>query len=113
MVLEKTLESPLDSEEIKPVNHKGNQPWIFFGNIDNEAEDPIVWPPDMKSQLIGKDLNAVKDWVQEEKWVTKDKIAGWYHWVNGHEFEQTLRDYEQQQSLECCSLWALKEPDRI
>ena len=113
VVLEKTLESPLDSKEIKLVNPKGNQPWIFIGNIDDEAEDPIVWPPDMKSWLIGKDLNAAKDWVQEEKVATKDKIVGSYHWVNGHEFEQTPRDSEGQQSLECCSLCSLKEQDSI
>ena len=112
-MLEKALESPLGRKEIKPVNPKENQPWIFIGNTDDEAEDPIVWPPDMKSRLIGKDFNATKDWVQEEKGATKDKIVGWYHWVNGHEFEQTLRDSEGQQSLECCSLWAVKELDRI
>ena len=113
VVLKKTLESPLDIKEIKLVNPKENQPWILIGNTYDEAEDPIVWPPDMKNRLIGKDFNAAKDWVQEEKGATKYKIVGWYHWVNGHEFEQTLRDSEGQQSLEWCSLWALKDLDRI
>ena len=83
--LEKTLESPLDCKEIKPVNPKGNQPWIFIGKID--AETPIFWPPDAKSQLIGKDLDAGKDWRQEEKGMTKEEMIRWHHWLNGHEFE--------------------------
>ena len=76
----------LDSREIKPVNPKGNQPWIFIGRADAEA--PILWPPDANSWLIGKDPNAGKDWGQEEKEVTEDKMVGWHHWLNGHEFEQ-------------------------
>ena len=88
MVLEKTLESPLDSKEIKPVNPKGNQPWIFIGRTDGEA--PIVWPPDTKSWLIWKDPEAGKDWGQEEKGTTEDEIIGWHHRLNVHEFEQTL-----------------------
>ena len=76
MVLEKTLESPLDSKEIKPVNPKGKQPWIFFGRIDAEAEAPILWPPDVKSQLIGKDPYAGKDWGQEEKGAAEDEMVG-------------------------------------
>jgi len=79
MVLEKTLESLLDSKEIKPVNSEGNQPWIFIGRIDAEAEAPILWPPDAKSQLIGKDRDAGKDWGQEEKGATEDDMVGWYH----------------------------------
>ena len=93
VVLEKTLESPLDSKEIKPVNSKGNQPWILIGRTDAEAEAPILWPPDAKSQHIGKDLDAGKDWGQEEKWATGDEMVGWHHWLNGHEFEQTLGNF--------------------
>ena len=81
VVLKKTLESPLDCEEINP---KGNQPWIFIGRTDNEAEAPIFWPPDVKSQLIGEDRDAGKDWRQEEKGVTEDEMAGWHHHLNGH-----------------------------
>ena len=79
VVLEKTLESPLDSKEIKLVNPKGNQPWIFLGRTDAEA--PILWPPDAKSWLIGKDPDAVKDWGQEEKQKTEDEMVGWHHWL--------------------------------
>ena len=86
-VLEKALESPLDSKEIKPVNPKGNQPWIFIGRTDAEAEVPILWPPDAKSWLTRKDSNAGKDWGQEEKGATGDEIVVWHHWLNGHEFE--------------------------
>ena len=78
-------ESPLDSKDIKPVNPKGNQPWIFTGRTD--AEVPILWPPDVKSWLIGKDPDSGKEWGQEEKGMTKDEIVGWHHWLNGHEFE--------------------------
>ena len=99
MVLEKTLESPLDSKEIKPVPLKGNQSWIFIGRTEAEAEAPILWPPDMKNRLIGKDPDAGKDWRQEEKGMTEDKMVGWHCWLNGHEFEQILGDSEGQQSL--------------
>ena len=92
MVLEKTLESPLDSKEIKPVNPKGNQSWIFTGRTD--AETPILWPPDAKSWLTGKDPDAGKDWRREEKGVTDDKMVGWHHQLNGREFEQTPGDSE-------------------
>ena len=88
VVLEKTLESPLDSKEIKPVNPKGNQPWIFIGRIDAEAETPIFWPPDAKSRLIGKDTDAGKDWRWEEKGTTEDEMVRWHHRLNGREFEQ-------------------------
>ena len=111
VVLEKTLKSPLGSKEIKAVNPKGNKPWIFIGRTDAEAEALIVWPPDAKSQLIRKDPNAGKDWGQEEKGVTEDKIVGWHHWLNEHEFEQTPGDSEGQGSLACCSLWGRKELD--
>ena len=87
LVLEKTLESPLDCKEIKPVIHKRNQPWIIIGRTDAEAEAPILWPPDMMSWLIGKDPDAGKDWGQEDKGTTEGKMVGWHHWLNGHEFE--------------------------
>ena len=106
MVLEKTLESSLDCK-IKPVNPKGSQPWILIERAD--AEVPILWPPDAKSQLIRKDPIAGKDWRQEEKGMTEDKMAGWHHSLNGHEFEQALGDGEGQGSLVCCSPWGHKE----
>ena len=85
-MLEKTLESPLDSKEIKPVNPQGNQPWIFIGRTDAEAEAPILWPPYAKSQLIGKHPDAGKDWGQEEEGATEDEMVEYYHWLNGYEF---------------------------
>ena len=103
VVLEKILESPWDSKEIKPVNPKGNQPWIFIGRTDAEA--PILWPPDAKSRLFGKDPDAGKDWKQEEKGVTEDEMVGWHQWLNGHEFEQTPGGSGGQGSLACCSPW--------
>ena len=105
VVLEKTLESPLDCKEIKPVNPKENQCWIFIGRTDAEAEAPILWPPDGKSWLIRKDISAGKDWRQEEKGMTEDKMVGWKHWLNGHEFKQTLEVGDGQGSLACCSPW--------
>ena len=87
VVLEKTLESPLDCKEIKLVNSKGNQSWTFVGRIDAEAEDPILWLPDEKNWLIGKDADAGKDWRQEEKGTTEDEMVGWNHQLDGHEFE--------------------------
>ena len=95
--------SLLDSKEIKPVNSKRIQPWIFIGRLDDEAEAPILWPPDARSQLIGKDLDNGKDWRQEEKEATEDEMVGWHHWLNGHEFQQILGDSEGQGSLVCCS----------
>ena len=86
VVLEKTLESPLDCKEIQPVHPKGDQPWLFIGKTDVEAETPILWPPDAKSWLIGKDPDAGKDRGQEEKGITEDEMVGWHHWLNGHEF---------------------------
>ena len=112
VVLEKTLESPLDCKEIKPVNPKGNQPWIFIGRTDAKAEAPILWLPEVKSQLIGKDPDIGKDWRQEEKWAAEDEMVGWHHWLNGHEFEQTQGDGEGQGSLACCSPSSHKESDR-
>ena len=112
VVLEKTLESLLDSKEIKSVNPKGSQLWIFLGRNDAEAEAPIHWLPDTKSQLIGKDPDAGKDWGQREKGTTEDEVVGWHHQLNGHEFEQTLGDGEGQRSLTCCSPWSHKESDK-
>ena len=111
VVLEETLESPLDCKEIKPVRPKGNQPWIFNGRTDAKAEAPIFWPLDAKSRLTEKDPDAGKDWRQEEKGATEDAMVGWHHWVNEHEFEQALRDGEEQGSLACCSPWGHKELD--
>ena len=110
-MLEKTLESLLDSKEIKPVNPKGNQPWIFIRRTDTEAEAPILWPPDAKSQLTGKDPDVGKDWGQEEKGMTEDEMFGWHHRLSGHEFEQTLADSEGQGRLAWCSPWGHKESD--
>ena len=86
VVLEKTLESPLDGKEIQPVHPKGNQSWIFIGRTDAEAETPILWPSVLKNRLIGKDPDAGKDWRQEERGMTEDEMVGWRHWCNGHEF---------------------------
>ena len=86
VVLEKTLESPLDCEEIQPVHPKGDQSWVFYGRTDAEAETPVLWPPHAKSWLIGKDPDAGRDWRQEEKGMTEDEMAGWHHWLDGHEF---------------------------
>ena len=108
VVLENTLESPLDCKEIKPVNPKGNLSWIFIGRTDAEAETSILWPPDKKNWLIGKDPDAGKDWRQEEKGTTENEMVGWHHWLGGHEFEQTLGDGEAQGSLACCSPWGHK-----
>ena len=113
VVFEKMLESPLDYKEIKPVDPKGSQSWIFIGMTDAEAEAPILWQPDVNSQLIVKDLDVGKDWGQEEKTVTEDEMFGWHHWLNGNEFEQTLGDSEGQGSLACWSPWDYKELDPI
>ena len=88
VVLEKTLERPLECKEIQPVNSKGSQSWIFIGRTDAEAEAPILWPPDVKNWLIGKDPDAGKDWRQEEKGMTEDEMVGRHHWLDGHEFKQ-------------------------
>ena len=111
VVLEKTLESPLESKEIKTVNLKGNQSRILFRRTDAEAEAPILWPLDVKNWLIGKDLDAGKDWGQEEKGMTEDKMVGWQHQLNGHEFGQAPGVGDGQRSLACCSPWGLKELD--
>ena len=111
VVLEKTFESPLDCKEIKPVNPKENQSWIFIGRTDAEAETPIFWPCDVKWGLISKDSDAGRDWRQEEKGTTKDKMVGRHHWLDGREFEQALGDGDGQGSLACCSPWGRKESD--
>ena len=111
VVLEKTPESPLDLKEIKSVNPKGNQPWIFIGRADAEAEVPILWLPDAKNWLIGKDSDAGSDWGQEEKEMTEDEMVWCHHWLNGHEFEQTPGDSEGQGSLACCSPRGHRESD--
>ena len=98
VVLEKTLESPLDCKEIKPVYPKGNQSWIFIGRTDAEAETTILWPPDVKSWITGKDSDTGKDWRQEEKGMTEDEMVGCHHWLNGHVFEQAPGDGEGQGS---------------
>ena len=108
VVLEKTLESPLDSKEIKRVNPKGNQPWTFIGRTNAEAKAPVLWPPDVKSWLTGKEPDAGKSWGQEEKVVTEDEMVGWHHWLNGHEFEKTQGDSDGQRSLACSSSWGHK-----
>ena len=105
------LESSLDSKEIKPVNHKGNQPWILIGRADAETEAPALWAPDTKSQLIGKDPDAGKNWRQNEKRVTEDEMVAWHHQFHGHELGQALGDGEGQGSLACYSPWGCKESD--
>ena len=112
VVLEKTLESPLDHKEVKPVNPKGNQFWIFIGRTDAEVETPILWPPDAKNLLLRKDPDAGKDWRQEEKGMTEDEMVGWHHWLSEHEFEQAPEVGGGQGGLACCSLWGHKELDR-
>ena len=108
VVLEEILQSPLDCKEIKLVNPKGNQSWIFIGRTD--AETPILCPPYMKNWLIGKDPDAGKDWRQEEKGTTEDEMVGWHHWLGGHEFEQAP-GVSGQGSLVCCSPWGCKGSD--
>ena len=111
VVLEKTLESPLDCKEIKPISLKGNQSWILIGRTNAEAETPILWPPDGKNWLTGKDPQAGKDWRQGEKGTTEDEMVAWHHQLDGHEFEQALGVDDGQRSLACCSPWGRKESD--
>ena len=111
VVLERILESPLDFQEIQPVHPKGNQFWIFIGRTDAEAETPILWPPDVKSWLTGKDPDAGKDWRREEKGTTEDEMVGWYHRLNGHGFGWTLRVGDGQGGLACCSPWGRRVRD--
>ena len=111
VVLKKNLESPMDSKEIKPVNPKGNQPWIFIGRTDAEAKAPVLWPPDGKSWLTGKDPDAGKDWGQEEKGAAENDKVEWHHQLKGHEFEQIPGDSEEQGCLMYSSLWGCKDLD--
>ena len=96
---------------IKPVHPKGNQPWIFTGKTDAEAEALVLWPPDVKNWLTAQDSDARKDWGQEEKGTTEDEMVGWHHWPNEHEFEQAVGVGDGQGSLMCCSPWGRKESD--
>ena len=111
MVLEKTLEGPLDCKEIQPVHSEGDQPWDFFGRNDDKAEAPVLWTPHTKSWLIGKDSDAGRDEGQEEKGTTQDEMAGWHHGLNGHESEWTQGDGDGQGGLACCDSWSHKESD--
>ena len=109
VVLEETLESPLNCKEIKPVNPQGNRSWIFIGRTD--AETPTLWPPDSKNQLIRKNFDAGKEWRQEEKGMAEDEMVRWHHRLDGHGFGQTPGNGEGQGSLACCSPWGCKESD--
>ena len=111
VVLEKTLESPLNCKEIQPVHPKGNQSWIFIGRTDAEAETPILWPPDAKSWFIWKDPDAGKDWGQEEKGMTKDEMVGWHHWLSEHVFGSTPGVGDGQGCLASWGSWGHKESD--
>ena len=111
VVLEKTLESPLDCKENPPVHPKGDQSWMFIGRTDVEAETPIVWLPDVNSWLIWKDPDAGKDWRQEEKRMTEDEMVGWHYRLNGHGFGWTPGVGDGQKGLACCSSWGHKESD--
>ena len=109
VVLEKTLEGPLDCKEIQPVHPKGDQSWVFIGRTDAEAETLILWPPPAKSWLTGKDPDAGTDWGQEEKGMTEDEMAGWHHQLDGHEFEWTPGGGDGQGGLACWDSWGRKE----
>ena len=111
VVLEKTLENPLDCKEIQPVHSEGDQPWDFFGRNDAKAEIPGLWPPPAKSWLIGRDPDAGRDWGQEEKGTTEEEMAGWHHWLNESEFEWTPGVGVGQGGLACCNSWGRKESD--
>ena len=111
VVLRKTLESPLDYKEIQPVHSKGDQPCVFIGRTDVEAETPILWPPDAKSWLIWKDPDAGKDWEQEEKGTTEDELVGWHHWLDEHGFGWTPGVGDGQGGLACCGSWSRIESD--
>ena len=111
VLLEKTLESHLDCKEIQPVHSKGDQSWVFLGRTDAEAEIAILWPPDVKNWLTGKDPDAGKGWRQEEKGMTEDEVVGWHQQLDGHVLEQTLGVGNGQRSLACCSPWGHKQSD--
>ena len=108
VVLEKTLESPLDCKEIQPVHSKGDQPRVFFGRNDAKAETPVLWPTHAKSWLIGKDCDAGRDWEQKEKGTAEDEMAGWHHRFYGREFDWTLGDDDRQRGLECYDWWGCR-----
>ena len=111
VVLEKTLQSPMNCKEIQPVHPKGDHSWIFTGRTDAEAETAILWPPDVKNWLIWKDPDTGKGWGQEEKGTTEDEMVGWHHWLNGHGFGWTLGVGDGQGGLVCCGSWGHKESD--
>ena len=111
VVLEKTLESPLDCKEIQPVHSKGDQPGDFFGRNDVKAETPVLWPPHAKSWLTEEDFDAGRDWGQAEKGTTKDEVTGWHHWLDGRKSEWTLGVDVGQRGLESCDSWSHKESD--
>ena len=111
VVLEKTLESPLDCKEIQPVHPKGDQSWVFTGMTDAKAETPVLWPPHVKSWLIGKDPDAGRDWGQGEKGTTEDEMVGWLHRLDGYGFQWTLGVGDGQGGLACCDSWGCKELD--
>ena len=111
VVLEKTLESPMDCKEIQLVHSEGDQPWDFFGRNDAKAETPVLWPPQAKSWLIGKDSDAGRGWGQEEKGMTEDEMAGWHHWLDGLESEWTPGVGDGHGGLACCDSWGHKESD--
>ena len=113
VVSEKTLESPLDFKEIQLVSPKGNQSWVFIGRTDAEVEAPILWPPDVKNRLIGKDSEAGKDWRREEKGTIEDEMVGWYHQLNGHEFEPASGVGDGQGSLARFSPWVAKSQTQL
>ena len=113
VVLEKTLESPLDCKEIQPVHPKGHQSWVFTGRTDAKAEILVLWPPHAKNWLIGKDSDAGRDWRQEEKGTIEDEMAGWHYRLDGHEFESTPGVGDGQGGLACCDSWGRKESDKI
>ena len=111
VVLEKTLESPLDCKDIQPVHSKGDQSWMFFGSNDAKAETPVLWPPHAESWLIVKDYDAGRDCGQEEKGMTEDEMAGWHHWLDGRELKWTLGVGDGPGGLACCNSWGRKESD--
>ena len=111
VVLEKTLESPLDCNEIQPVHSKGNQFWVFFVRNDAKAETPVLWPPHVKSWLTGEDSDAGRDWGQKKNRTTEDEMAGWHHGLDGHESEWTPGVGDGQGGLVCCNSWGRKESD--
>ena len=111
VVLEKTLESPLDCKEIQPVHSKGDQSWVFIGRTDAKAEAPILWPPHAKSWLLRKDPDAGRDFGQEEEGTTEDEMAGLHHWLDGRESEWTPGVGDGQGGLACCDSWGHKESD--